>query len=87
MLPTGWNCLGLVHHLTLDVERFWFQNVMAGTPLAAAADGESSSAWQVPADMSAADVLGLYRDEIARANEIIEATPLEQAPARKARSC
>jgi uncharacterized damage-inducible protein DinB len=23
VLPPGWTCLGLVQHLTLDVERFW----------------------------------------------------------------
>jgi len=30
LLPSRWSCLGLVRHLTLDVERFWFQNVVAG---------------------------------------------------------
>jgi len=22
---SGWSCIGLVNHLSLDVERFWFQ--------------------------------------------------------------
>ena len=30
LLPSGWTCAGLVHHLALDVERFWFRAVMAG---------------------------------------------------------
>lgn len=30
VLPTGWTCAGLVQHLALDVERFWFRQVMAG---------------------------------------------------------
>ncbi|MEV0611803.1 DUF664 domain-containing protein [Nonomuraea sp. NPDC050404] len=30
VLPSGWSCLGLVRHLTLDVERFWFGAVVAG---------------------------------------------------------
>ncbi|MGC9156486.1 MAG: DUF664 domain-containing protein, partial [Ferrimicrobium sp.] len=30
MLPSHWTCLGLVNHLSLDVERFWFQAVIAG---------------------------------------------------------
>lgn len=29
-LPSGWTPLGLVHHLTMDVERVWFRAVMAG---------------------------------------------------------
>jgi len=30
VLPSRWTCLGLVNHLSLDVERFWFQAVIAG---------------------------------------------------------
>ena len=30
VLPSGWTSLGLVNHLTLDVERFWFREVVAG---------------------------------------------------------
>ncbi len=25
VLPSGWTCLGLVRHLAIDVERFWFR--------------------------------------------------------------
>jgi catechol 2,3-dioxygenase-like lactoylglutathione lyase family enzyme len=30
VLPSGWTCLGLVQHLAVDVERFWFRDVVAG---------------------------------------------------------
>ena len=30
VLPSRWNCLGLLGHLTNDVERFWFRCVVAG---------------------------------------------------------
>ncbi|WP_373314677.1 mycothiol transferase [Streptomyces longispororuber] len=30
VLPSGWTCLGLVHHLALDDEKFWFRAVAAG---------------------------------------------------------
>src|SRR6266705_2930116 len=46
VLPTGWTCAGLVHHLAVDVERFWFRAVVAGAP--GAAGGTVGSAWQVP---------------------------------------
>jgi uncharacterized protein DUF664 len=81
VLPTGWTCAGLVHHLAVDVERFWFQTVVAGTPAAAVAGQDKGSGWQVPPGMSGADVLSLYRREIGRASEIIAATPLGAAPA------
>jgi uncharacterized damage-inducible protein DinB len=78
MLPSGWSCLGLVQHLTLDVERFWFRAVVAGeqVPLESG-DG----AWQVDPDATAESVLEAYRAEIRRANAVIEATPLDAAPA------
>jgi hypothetical protein len=33
VLPSGWSCLGLVRHLTLSDERYWFEVVVAGQPL------------------------------------------------------
>lgn len=33
VLPSGWTGLGLVRHLTLSDERYWFEVVMAGQPL------------------------------------------------------
>ena len=78
VLPTGWTCLGLVQHLAVDVERFWFRAVVAGERV----DLESGAdAWQVPADVPAEAVLDGYRQEIALANPIIAATALDAAPA------
>ena len=79
VLPSGWNCLGLVQHLTFDVERFWFQCVMAGEPLESA--GVPDDAWHVGPDTSAEAVLSGYRRAIERADEIIAPTPLDAAPA------
>ena len=45
MLPTHWSCIGLVHHLALDVERFWFGQTVAGEP--ADDPGDHRSAWEV----------------------------------------
>ncbi len=76
VLPSGWTCLGLVRHLALDVERFWFRAVVAGESV----DLESGdTAWQVAADLPAASVFDLYRQETELANAIIAATPLDAA--------
>ncbi len=77
VLPSGWTCLGLVHHLAVDVERFWFQNVVAGEP----AGAETADAWQVGPGVRADDVLALYRREIESADAIIGGTGLNAAPA------
>lgn len=80
VLPSGWTCLGMVQHLALSVERFWFRGVAAGEPV----DFSESDAehWRVPVDVTAQDVLAAYRREAGLANAIIEATPLGIAPAR-----
>jgi hypothetical protein len=78
VLPTGWSCLGLVHHLAVDVERFWFRAVLAGEHVELY---EADGGWQVPEGMRAADVLDLYRDEAARADAVIEAHAMDDGPA------
>jgi hypothetical protein len=76
-LPSGWTPLGLVQHLTIEVEEFWFRGAVAGEPITLTSGDE---AWQVPADVPAAAVFGRYQDEIARANAIIAATPAGAMP-------
>lgn len=80
VLPSGWTCLGLVQHLAIDVERFWFREIVAGQPVE---PRESDAAvWQVAPDVPARAVFELYRREMELANAIITATPLDAAPAR-----
>ncbi|WP_405112282.1 DinB family protein [Micromonospora sp. NBC_01405] len=77
VLPSGWSCLGLVRHLALDVERFWFRAVVAGERV----DLESGAdAWRVDAETPAAAVLDLYRREAELADAVIAGTDLDAAP-------
>jgi len=78
VLPSGWSCLGLVHHLAVDVERFWFRAVLAGEQVEL---HDEDGGWQVPAELAAAEVLDLYRDETARADDVVEAHALDDGPA------
>jgi uncharacterized damage-inducible protein DinB len=79
VLPTGWTCAGLVQHLALDVERFWFRQIMTGEQVEPDEFGDDG--WQVRPEVSAAAVLDLYRREIGLADKIITATSLEAPPA------
>jgi hypothetical protein len=45
MLPSQWTCAGLVHHLAIDVERFWFRAVVAGEKMPG---DEPDDAWRFP---------------------------------------
>jgi uncharacterized protein DUF664 len=76
--PSGWTCIGLVNHLSLDVERFWFQAVIAG--------GQSQSrmlspAWKVSDGEPVEEVLHRYRDNIEHADAIIATRCLDAGPA------
>lgn len=81
VLPSGWSCLGLVRHLTLSDERYWFEVVVAGGPLDFWPDGDTGD-WQVGAGESADDVLAAYRSAAARSDEIITTRRLDDPPAR-----
>jgi uncharacterized damage-inducible protein DinB len=79
-LPSGWTILGLVQHLTLDVERFWFSAVVAGDQHTIEGLARGAEAWQVSADVSGSEVLERYLEETARANQIIDSVPLDAEP-------
>ncbi len=79
VLPSGWSILGLIHHLAVDVERFWFREVVAGdeslTP-----SGPVVSAWEISPTTRAESIFETYRREIELANAVIASTPLDGEP-------
>ncbi|WP_299447516.1 DinB family protein [uncultured Phycicoccus sp.] len=81
VLPSGWTPLGLVRHLTLSDERYWFEVVVAGGSLDYWPEGENAD-WHVGDDEAAGDVVEAYRAAIAVSDGILAATPLDAPPAR-----
>jgi hypothetical protein len=83
VLPSRWSCLGLVQHLALDIERFWFRVVVASEQIdpVESGDDDAGDGWRLGPDASTGEVLDLYRREIEIANTVIEATPLDSPPA------
>jgi Protein of unknown function (DUF664) len=79
MLPSGWHCLGLVRHLALSDEHYWFRCVVAGESLEYFPEGPNGD-WQVAPDEPADVVFAQYRDEIHRSDAIIAETALDAAP-------
>jgi hypothetical protein len=75
--PSGWTPAGLVQHLALDVERYWFRVVFAGQDVEG--DGEPTRAWHVAAGGGLAAV-ERYREECALANEVIAAHSANDEP-------
>ena len=70
MLPSGWTMAGMVRHLALDVERFWFRASLAGEEV------ELFSGRQVwEADgLGTAEVIALYTAECAAADAALDRT-------------
>jgi Protein of unknown function (DUF664) len=86
VLPSGWSCLGLVKHLSLDVEHYWFRCIVGGESLDFFSEsGGGNGAWEVKPSESAEDIFNLYRDEIERAKVVIATTPLNASPAQRDR--
>ncbi len=78
VLPSGWTSLGLVNHLALDDEWFWFRGVVAGDRdvIDAVAAG-APDAWDVGPTTAPQQVFDRYRAEAARADEVVRATSLD----------
>jgi hypothetical protein len=81
VLPSGWSCLGLVRHLTLSDERYWFEVVVAGGPLDFWPDDDNGD-WRVEAGETSDSVLAAYRTAISGADEIIAARRFSDPPAQ-----
>ncbi|MFE9249756.1 DinB family protein [Streptomyces sp. NPDC007088] len=84
VLPSGWSPLGLVRHLALDVERFWFRGVVAGEEEVVAqvlASTGKDNAWRLAPGDDTPGVLGLYRAECASADAVLAARTALTPPA------
>ncbi|MHA3700887.1 mycothiol transferase [Jatrophihabitans sp. YIM 134969] len=76
--PTTWAPAAAVHHLALDVERWWFQAVIADDRRAWEYFEENPhGAWSVG---DGVDVRGLYETECAKTDEIVSSRDLDSTP-------
>lgn len=78
LVPSGWTPAGLVQHLALDIERFWFRHVVAGQSVRRAGDPEDI--WKVAPGEGLA-VIARYREECALADEALAACSPSDEPA------
>ncbi|WP_327248094.1 mycothiol transferase [Streptomyces sp. NBC_01320] len=79
VLPSGWSCLGLVQHLALDVERFWFRAVFVGDKNVIDTLDDMEDAWQVASDAPAENILNQYRTETELADAVVTAAAADAA--------
>ena len=91
VLPSGWTCLGMVQHLTVN-ERYWFRWGVAGEEIVGTevVDGrcrvvlddmpDPSDEWIVAPHLNPRTVLARYREEVAAANGAIAKAALDAPP-------
>jgi hypothetical protein len=82
VFPSGWTCLGLIQHLAMDDERYWFRWIAAGEDVELLEGDVENAQWVIDSDRTTAQVLDLYREEISRSNAIAATVPLDTPPAR-----
>jgi hypothetical protein len=86
VVPSGWTPAGLVDHLG-GAEWHWFQGVVAGVDPEPQPGDEDRLPYDPHAafvtDLPAAEVIGFYRDQCARSDQVLAVTPLSAAPRGK----
>jgi uncharacterized damage-inducible protein DinB len=81
VLPSGWACRDLVHHLALDDEMFWIRGVVAGEPeVIDQITHRPVDAWKPDPAMTADAVLERYRTEAERSDAILAEADLDAPP-------
>lgn len=79
VLPSGWNWLEMIKHLTCDEELFWIPRGGRRASMKRSTSLQTPSArasWRVADTVPAAYMLAGYRTQIEQSNTIIAATEL-----------
>ncbi|MEX2420523.1 MAG: DinB family protein, partial [Actinomycetota bacterium] len=77
MTPSGLTLLGMLKHLAC-VERWWFRAVFASEDVSFPwTDDDPDADWRAEPDESVDSITALYRDECARARDIVAAASLD----------
>lgn len=80
VLPSGWSPLGLISHLTVDVERLWFGAVVGADPATIAGFEQRRDAWRVDPQMPPDGIIEQYREECARSDEVLARCAFDASP-------
>ncbi|MCL8027354.1 mycothiol transferase [Nocardioides bruguierae] len=78
-LPSGWTPLGLVQHLTRDVETYWFAHALAGEDVDLPV---GHAGWEVAEDADDVALLAAYDHACVHSDEVVRTLDLDDPPAR-----
>ncbi len=78
-LPSGWSITAMINHAALDDEMFWFVCVLGADEEAIASlDGDG---WLLSDEDTPPVVLARYREQVARADDVLATVDLDVPPA------
>lgn len=83
VMPSGWSCAGLVKHLALSDEHYWFRSIVGGQPLEGFFPEEEGGDWILADNETPASVVALYRNEIAEADKVLDGVDATDRPAQR----
>lgn len=78
-LPSGWHIVGLLNHLTIGVEHYWFRCIINGGSLAELPDGD----WVVSDEVTATEAIDRYRESTVLSNAILTTATLDAPPRQR----
>ncbi len=83
VLPSGWSCAGLIKHLALADEHYWFRTIIGGASLDGFFPPEPGGDWVLDLDETPTSVLELYRYEVAESNRILMTVDSDDPPSQR----
>jgi uncharacterized damage-inducible protein DinB len=83
VLPSGWACLGMLKHLALADEHYWFRSIIGGQSLDGFFPTEPNGDWTMGDHESAESIVALYQYEIAESNRVLLTVEPSDAPAQR----
>ena len=83
VLPSGWTCAGMLKHLALADEHYWFRSIIGGQSLEGYFPSEPGGDWKLMGDESPQSIRVLYEAEVAESDRILRTVDLADAPAQR----
>ena len=83
VLPSGWSCAGLVKHLALSDEHYWFRSIVGGESLEGFFPEDDGGDWVLADGETAASVIVMYQFEIAEADKALDHVTATDRPAQR----
>lgn len=81
VLPSGWSCLGMLKHLALGDEYYWFRSIIGGETILEFPEPDGD--WLIGEHDTADDIIAQYRQEISAADAVLATVEPGDSPRQR----